>query len=131
MLELVVLVVVVGGSVVLVVEGDSVARREERECVRLVRWVDCLVRADVGAGFRDEEVEVEVEVLEEWRRWRGVGGGDVWVPMSRWKSSVGSESIELLSEVWSRSRFFSKALLGMAGMWLTFPSSFSFSFSRL
>jgi len=117
-----------------VVVEDSVVRREEREVLRVVRRVDWVVVGSLSLFLvckADDEVEDELAIEDEC-----VSCGEVCVAMSLWKSSVGSESMvstsELLSSPWrSRSRSFRRTLLDMAGMWLTFPSSFLFNFSRL
>ena len=87
-------------------------RRAER-CVCIVcrrevcfwgRASGVVVVVVVGEG-RDDEVEVEEE---EERRDRGWGRGEVWVPKSRWKSSVGSSSSDELPAL-SASSFASSA----------------------
>ena len=62
-------------------------RREVREDLRELRREDWVSRLVWGG---------EVEELREEERLRG---GVVWVAMSRWKSSVGSESMDSVSEV--------------------------------
>lgn len=123
---------------------DSVlARREERVPLRLVRWADwVLVASRLSAG---RGIGVDEERAGEGER---LGCGEVCVATSRWKSSVGgSESRVDVRERPSSSSFLSAwmgrfrphfrscalnaTLCGMAGMWLTLPSSFSFSLSRL
>lgn len=110
---------------------DSVVRREERVVERVVRVVDWVVVVSFG-WVGDEVVEEEEELEMEGERKRV---GEVCVAMSLWKSSVGSESMVSASEALSLSvsgrRCLTRTLDDMAGMWLTFPWSFSFSFSRL
>ena len=92
---------------------------------------------DRDRDLEEGELEMEEDGERERRRW-----GEVWVAMSRWKSSVGSESVLEAEEVLflflslllsARSRCLSRLLgcAGMEGMWLTFSWSLSFSFSRL
>src|ERR1700728_2597818 len=68
--------------------------REEREAA-------CRVAGSLDLGS-DKEVEEERE-----------RGGEVWMPMSRWKSSVGSE--EILSSSSSAPSFLRIWLLAMYG----------------
>lgn len=61
------------------------SRRLERDVlmvVRVVVWVETRVVDGTGDAGRDE---------------RGEEGREVWIPISRWKSSVGSSSLSLLS----------------------------------
>ena len=118
--------------------GDSVWRSEVSESFSVVRRVSWVVIVAASFSFscgEDEVVEEEVDMLDregEWRR-----RGEVCVAMSRWKSSVGSESAVSMSEASSSvlslswRRCFRIVLCGTGGMRLTVPSSFSFSFSRL
>jgi len=71
--------------------------------VRTPRRDSC---AAIGVGAGEEERE---------------RGGEVWIPISRWKSSDGSSSV---SDSFSRSIFFS-------GTTETMLSSFASSFARL
>lgn len=93
-----------------------------RRVVWLVRMAE--VSLDVGAEEWEEVVDDDEEVW--WER----GRGEVCVPMSRWKSSVGSSSSEESSS--DRDGFVCGwwGLCAAGGSSDTMPSSFEFSLSR-
>ena len=72
------------------VDGDVEARREEREVCIVERRLDW---AEVGLAPRWTWLRDVEELNDELRDCKG----EVCVAMSRWKSSVGSESIDSLS----------------------------------
>jgi len=87
------------------------------------------------AGALVEEAEEEEEEEADERRRERAGAGDVCVPMSRWKSSVGSSS----SDSWSRSLSSSEVvvvvvaccgLVASGGISETMEESLAFSLSR-
>ena len=103
---------------------DSAVRKDESEVARVVRRVDWVIVASSSLAFGwdvqdDDERETRGDASNR---------GEVWVAMSRWKSSVGSESMVSMSESWSFSARFGEITLGM---WLTLLSSLALNLARL
>ena len=107
---------------------DSAVRKDESEVARVVRRVDWVVVASSSLAFGWDAQD------DDARETRGDASnrGEVWVAMSRWKSSVGSESMVSTSESrswpWSFSARFGEITLGM---WLTLLSSLALNLARL
>lgn len=104
-------------------EGWERARRSERMVRRVPREWAWEVRGDSGVPGVGEEVP------EPWAERRRVGV--VCMPMSLWKSSVGSEVILDVSELSSCTAWLGrKTGRSSSGRWLTLLASCEFSFSR-